>query len=407
MPLSVYSYCQHHCRAVDVDVDDVRALRDLGEVEDRRRRWDGHDREDQERDDRPADLEHDVAVGLHRAAVLARLLPEPQRHEDRRRRTRRRRPRPRPRRTGVIRFMILCAAGPGGLQRVLVVVRPGAAAAREHDDGSRHADGGHGPAPEPLHAVQHLPSLDGAGSSGVPAARRLYMADSPDRNSVIRSPRDSRMLRARAGRATTARRCQSRSTRTWVSRCTRTPSSASSSRRASVPGLSEHRAALADHDALLRVALDADDQRGTRAAARPWSSRSSTSSVVTAIECGSSSCMRAEQLLAQQLGGEERLGLIADDAVGVVVRALRHPGLELADQRVDALRRSAPTAGRTPRSPQLAGRDGQVLGDLVAGSARSILLTTSTTGVPHLRDELGDEAVAGADRLRSRRSGSR
>ena len=99
-PLSVYSYCQNHWRAVDVDVDDVRALGDLREVEDRGDGRHRHHREDQERDDRPADLEDDVAVRLDRAAVVAGPLPESQRHEDRHRRPPRRRSRPRPRRTG-------------------------------------------------------------------------------------------------------------------------------------------------------------------------------------------------------------------------------------------------------------------------------------------------------------------
>ena len=53
-----------------------------------------------------------------------------------------------------------------------------------------------------------------------------------------------------------ARRCQSRSTFTLVSRNTGAPSRASSSSRASVPASLDDRAALADHHALLRLALD-------------------------------------------------------------------------------------------------------------------------------------------------------
>ena len=76
-----------------------------------------------------------------------------------------------------------------------------------------------------------------------------------------------------------------------------------------------------------------------RVATSSPSSSGSISSAVTAIECGSSSRAIAQQLLAQQLGGEERLGLVGDDAVGVVVRALGQPGLELADA---ARRRPSP-----------------------------------------------------------------
>ena len=137
--LSVYSYCHHHWRAVDVTCTTFGPVGHLGEVEDRGDRRDRHHREDQERDDRPADLEHGVAVDLHRAAVLARAArgSAPRRrwssptHADA---DHDRDPEER-RRSG---SRILCAAGPCGLQRVLACCSgPVVAAAREHDDGDR------------------------------------------------------------------------------------------------------------------------------------------------------------------------------------------------------------------------------------------------------------------------------
>ena len=44
-----------------------------------------------------------------------------------------------------------------------------------------------------------------------------------------------------------------------------------------------------------------------------------------------------QQLLAHQLGHEEGLGLVGDHTARVVLRPLGQPGLELADERVDAL----------------------------------------------------------------------
>ena len=145
------------------------------------------------------------------------------------------------------------------------------------------------------------------------------------------------------------------------------------------PGVRGSPSALADHDPLLRVALDADRRPAAAGRRRPVvrrrgrgrRRRRSSSSAVTAIECGSSSRAIAQQLLAQQLGGEERLGLVGDDAVRVVVRALGQPGLELGDERVDARRRCAPTAGRRrrtrrarPTRPRGARRRSPRLGDV-------------------------------------------
>ena len=58
----------------------------------------------------------------------------------------------------------------------------------------------------------------------------------------------------------------------------------------------------------------------------------------------------AEQLLADQLRGEERLGLIGDHAVGVVVRTVGQPGLELVDERVDPVAGERRARARRRRS---------------------------------------------------------
>ena len=88
-------------------------------------------------------------------------------------------------------------------------------------------------------------------------AGRLYPRPIRDRqlwvwttNALTQNPRRSREW---------ARRCQCGSTRTVVSRYTRAPRRASSSLRAAVPASWMHRAAPADHDALLRVPLDPHD----------------------------------------------------------------------------------------------------------------------------------------------------
>ena len=66
-----------------------------------------------------------------------------------------------------------------------------------------------------------------------------------------------------------------------------------------------------------------------------------------AIECGSSSWVAAQQLLADQLGDPERLGHVGDHVVGEVLRALGQPADEVLDERVDARRRCGPTPGST------------------------------------------------------------
>ena len=249
------------------------------------------------------------------------------------------------------RLSIFCAAGPVGLQRVLAVVvvfhrrragarsrRPGPARRCASWDAScrrPHTRRSGGPRPR----IRPRPRV-GDSISGRFADSNLWPSVASSRSRHARRASEAQAVEGVGAALPVA------STRTRVSRYTRAPSSASSSRRAFGPGVSDHRAALADHDPLLGVALDPHDAPGSAGSRRRLgssaspassSSSSSISSAVTAIECGSSSRAIAQQLLAQQLGDEERLGLIGDDAVRVVVRALGQAGSELADERVDAL----------------------------------------------------------------------
>ena len=73
-----------------------------------------------------------------------------------------------------------------------------------------------------------------------------------------------------------------------------------------------------------------------------------------AIECGSSSRVTAQQLLAHQLGHPERLGHVGDHVVGVVLRALGQPGDEVRRRARRRPRRSWPTPGSTRDSPSSA-----------------------------------------------------
>ena len=215
------------------------------------------------------------------------------------------RPRPRPRRTAFIRSRILRAAGPAGCSEFWPLSGPAAAAAREHDDRRRHRRRlsrlrAGAVACGPTSAFPR-----GAGSSGVPARGDSTLADSPDRNSVIRAVFRSLTRPRRSSDA--GRRCQSRSTRTWVSRCTRTPSSASNSRRASVPAWRSTAPPRPITMPRCDVALDADDQPereqgpvlGLALLELLGRHRDRVGQLVV---------HRAEQLLAQQLGGEDASG---------------------------------------------------------------------------------------------------
>ena len=111
-----------------------------------------------------------------------------------------------------------------------------------------------------------------------------------------------------------------------------------------------------------------------------------------AIECGSSSRVTAQQLLAHELGHPERLGHVGDHVVGVVA----------AGPRAGAATRCS-TSASTP-SP-VARRHREVLAQLelagrraaarapASGDAMSTLLTTTTASLRHPR---GDAPVAPA-----------
>jgi uncharacterized protein len=146
----------------------------------------------------------------------------------------------------------------------------------------------------------------------------------------------------------------------------------------------EVRAALADHDALLRVALDVDDRVDARAGRR-GARRARTSSTVTAIECGSSCCSRGDQLLAQDLGGELPLGLVGDR--GPWAEQPRPLG-QVADEHVDQVSTLSPVSADTgtmsanSRAPPRAAASSVELGQQRCLSAsRSTLLATATIGV--------------------------
>ena len=159
------------------------------------------------------------------------------------------------------------------------------------------------------------------------------------------------------------------------------PSSASSSRRAAVP------AALSTAPPL-PMTMPFCESRSTRMTTR--SARTGPDAVSPLLDLFGRHRDRMrqlvardrQQLLAHELGGEERLGLIAHDAVGVIVRA-----------RSGSRASSSPTSASTP-SPvradkrhvcrevaELAGRRGELVDAIVLVAAASILLTTSTAGV--------------------------
>ena len=105
-----------------------------------------------------------------------------------------------------------------------------------------------------------------------------------------------------------------------------------------------------------------------------------------------------EQLLAQQLGDEERLGLVGDHAVRVVARALRAAASRARRPARRRRRRCAPTAARTRRTRR-------ARPSRPRGARRSLARVGEVDLVDHedlrrvdLLHELGDEPVAAPDR---------
>ena len=83
------SNSHHHCLPMTVTWRTSGPFGSFGQVEDRRHRRHGDDREDQGRDDRPADLERGAAVDLLRVVGPALAVTEPDREVQRSRRPRR------------------------------------------------------------------------------------------------------------------------------------------------------------------------------------------------------------------------------------------------------------------------------------------------------------------------------
>ena len=196
------------------------------------------------------------------------------------------------------------------------------------------------------------------------------------------------------------RRCQSRSTRTRVSRYTRVPSSASSSRRAALT-------------AALRAApprpmtMPFCDSRSTRMSTRsrrtPGSPAGRSGSGLELLD-GDGDGVRqlvaghAQQLLADQLGGEEGLGLVGDHAARVVAGPGRAGGPRARQRGRRRRRRCGPSRARRRRSRRARRGAAASWATMTAGEATSVLLTTRMQGGPASWASVGDEAVAAADR---------
>ena len=320
---------------------------------------------------------------------------------------------------GVVRLQDLARVRAGRAQRVLLVVRPGAVAtAREHDGGER--DRRQSRPPRRNRCVRSNISLSRRAESSAGDRPDSTAVDSPKRNSVhvdrarwwhahdhkrdralsVQSP--SRSSDARPALPVAARPC------TRVSRCTRVPSSASSSSRAAVPAAFSTDAALADHDPLLRIALDAHDRRAARAAGRRrspvprpprWSPRSSAAA--RRVPCASS-CSRTSSAARNDSGWS------VTTPVGVVVRPRRAAA-------PPARRRSASTPSPVAR------RERHVRGEVAelaaTRCARCSAISSRRRDVDLVHREhdrrarprasrAGDEPVARPDRARWPRSGS-
>ena len=301
------------------------------------------------------------------------------------------------------RLSILSAVGPVGLERVLPVVR-GLRAPGEHErDGERAAAERRSRSRRAA-----VPSCPRSPSRRAPAARhRRHRVPGHVRATLSPSGlRDQQLVADRSGRppiASGSRAQSPRRSRAWARRCQSrldlhlglevapgSPSSASSSWRAAVP------ASLSTAPPL-PITMPFCESRSTRmrhrqrgASRRPAGGRRA-SVVVVDLHRDRDRVRQLvagdrEQLLAHQLGGEERLGLVGDDAVGVVVRALGQPGLELADERVDAVAGAGRAAARRRRTrrarPAARARCSATVG---AARRASILFTTRIFGVVDLR----------------------
>ena len=231
--------------AGDVDLEHVGALRALGEVPDRGDGRDGDDREDQRRDDRPADLERRVAVDLLRVVRRALAVAELDRDD-----------RPwhrRPRMPMTIasdedrdeEVVDLLRPRPVGLERVLpVVVRHRRQRAGATIPASRTGARDCAILGCLMPSSPRAPVRRPAPPNPSPATwRRLYprpirvgqLSNVVVRGRAGRNPPSRADLHRPSRSSEWARRCHSLSTLTEVSRYTRAPRSRSSSSRALVP----------------------------------------------------------------------------------------------------------------------------------------------------------------------------
>src|SRR4051812_37304029 len=196
------------------------------------------------------------------------------------------------------------------------------------------------------------------------------------------------------------------------------------------PRVPDHRAALADHDPLLRVALDPHDHPVaedlvapllfplTRLRRRALGTRLGRPTAPSAAggvlafggldvvvfeglggdhdRMGELVAGDREQLLPHQLGHERGLGLVAHDAVGVVDGPFGQPGLELRHQRVHAVAGAGRERDVGVELPELSGRPGQVIDDVLP-PRRVHLVHHEDPGGRDVVHQAGDEPVAGAD----------
>ena len=164
-----------------------------------------------------------------------------------------------------------------------------------------------------------------------------------------------------------------------------------------MPAVAQHRAAAADHDPALGRPLDAHDQ--------PHREQGPVVGLALLHLLGGDRdrvrqlvARDGEQLLAQQLGRQGRLGLVAHNPLRVVVRALRHAGFELRYQRVRAVAVARRQGHERREVPELDRRRSQLLERALPGDAVD-LVDDEHRGCPHPCEERGDEVVPLADRL--------
>ncbi len=166
-------------------------------------------------------------------------------------------------------------------------------------------------------------------------------------------------------------------------------------------GLLQHRSPTPDDDALLGLALDQDPRpdapdlvvgggRVVGVLDLLGDDRDRVGQLVPG---------HAQELLADELRGDEQLGLVGHGPVGVILRPLGHPRLELPHERVDA--EAGPRRQRHVgvEFAQLCGGAGEVVGNSRAVGDVDLVHHEQLRGVDLLH-ELGHEAVTTTDGCR-------